>query len=149
MLAERGRITVQLVYSFTILYGAASLHTKKQHIFFLCFQSSLVKLESSCTVILPPTVMSKSSTLFTCFIPTFQPILAWQTPNVHGVYLHYSNGGTAVAMWICLHLESCLQSIYLSFFVKGVIIFVNRLRLERSRNYFVNLKPRTICCTTM
>ena len=41
-----GSITVQLVSSFISLVSAASVHTK----------SSLVKLETSCTVILPPMV---------------------------------------------------------------------------------------------
>ena len=48
-------ITEQLVSSFTSLDSAASLHTKN-NIFSCLVKSSLVKRETSCTVILPPTL---------------------------------------------------------------------------------------------
>ena len=49
-----GSITVQLVSSFTSLESAATQRTK--NIFSLLVKSNLVKLETSCTVIIPPTV---------------------------------------------------------------------------------------------
>ena len=50
-----GNITEWLVSSFTSLDSTASLHTEN-NIFSLLVKSSLVKLETSCTVILPPMV---------------------------------------------------------------------------------------------
>ena len=50
-----GRITVRLVSSFTSSDLADSPYTKS-NIFSLLVKSSLVKLETSCKVILPPTV---------------------------------------------------------------------------------------------
>ena len=48
-------ITVQVVSSFTSLDSAASL-LHKNNIFSPLFKSTLAKLETSCTMILPPTV---------------------------------------------------------------------------------------------
>ena len=50
-----GSVTVRLVSSFTSLDSARSLCTKN-NIFPFLVKSSLVKLEISCTVILPPMV---------------------------------------------------------------------------------------------
>ena len=50
-----GSITVQLVASFTSLDSSASLHTNTK-IFFFLVCASLLKLETSHTVILPQTV---------------------------------------------------------------------------------------------
>ena len=51
----RGRFTIRLVSSFTSLDSTASLHTN-DHIFSFLVETNLVTLETSRTVILPPTV---------------------------------------------------------------------------------------------
>ena len=51
-----GSVTVRLVSSFTSLDLAASLGRYKNMIFSSLVKSSLVKLETSYTVVLPPTV---------------------------------------------------------------------------------------------
>ena len=50
-----GSITVRLVSSFSSLDSTASQHTKN-HIFYFLVKSNLVKLETSCTVIILPRV---------------------------------------------------------------------------------------------
>ena len=62
-----GSITVRLVASFTRLHETASLNTNKI-IFHSLVSFSLVKLETSCTVMLPPTV----SVLWTDYVALLQ-----------------------------------------------------------------------------
>ena len=50
ILTVGGSITVRQVSSFTSIHSTASLHTNNS------YKSSLVKLETSCAVILPPTM---------------------------------------------------------------------------------------------
>ena len=76
-------ITVRLVNWFTSLYSTASLHTN--NIFSFLIKSSLDKLETSRTVILPPLLSILCSTL-DIYIKWTQICISWLTG--HGCCKH-------------------------------------------------------------
>ena len=75
-----GSITVWLVYSFTSLDSAASLHTKN-HIFSSLAKSSLVKQETSCTVILPSMVNALWCNITKIKHPNWLKLVMWLEPS--------------------------------------------------------------------
>ena len=126
-------ITVRLVNWFTSLYSTASLHTN--NIFSFLIKSSLDKLETSRTVILPPLLSILCSTL-DIYIKWTQICISWLTG--HGCCKHGQIVGPSlqfcVSESVCVYYHTQIQCMYIlcSMYYCVLLLRSHEARLDRA-----------------